>query len=251
MKGFRCLALETGVPKPSVAAGNGERQCELWLSGEEKVAAALFETIDRALAEVDLRLEELDCIAFGKGPGAFTGLRVAAAAAQGLGAGLGVSLCPVSSLAALAQDAYERVVNSGDAGQGVGDGDRRDRDLLGPMDGAVAGIRIAPCLPAGRDQVYMGWYQADDYGLVSPRAEDWLASATAGGVPGPGPFIAAGKGWAQFPALQTAHSSRLLGRQEDALPRARTVLRLAQREYKQGRLSGPEDAQPVYLRDAV
>ena len=263
MSGFRCLALETSVSAPSVAACNGERQCELWLPGGKEVAAALFEAIGRALAEVDLALEGLDCIAFGRGPGAFTGLRVAAAAAQGLGTGLGVKLCPVSSLAALAQDAYERM---GAKAPGLREGrdalspgeragtkpsrfrggrDRRESSALSP------GVRIAPCLPAGRDQLYMGWYQAEASGLVAPRAEDRLEDAEACRVPGSSPFIAAGAGWTHAPALQERHSPRVIARQEEALPRARAVLRLARREHAEGRLLEPEEAQPVYLRSAV
>lgn len=249
MSGFRCLALETGVRPPSVAACNGDRHFEAVLPSGRKVAAALFDTIDEVLDKVCLSLENLDCIAFGRGPGAFTGLRVAAGAAQGLGTGLGIELCAVSSLAALAQDAYERAGTSREPGRPAlaeaGGG-------LPPKEArAPAGTWIAPALPAGREEVYLGWYQADSSGLVSPRAEDWLASATAGRVPGSESFLAAGSGWNQSPALQAEHSSRVLGRQEDAFPRARAILRLAYREYTEDRLIGPEEAQPVYLRDAV
>lgn len=258
MSGFRCLALETGVRPSSVAACNGDRHFDIYLPGGRKVAAALFETIDRTLAEVDLALEQVDCIAFGQGPGAFTGLRVAAAAAQGLGAGLGVRLCPVSSLAALAQDAYEQTLGSsspeerGRSREGGGPALQEAADGLASEDSVRgAGVWVAPCLPAGQDDVYMGWYEADSSGLVSHRSEDWLESATACRVPGSESFIAAGKGWNQSPALKAAHSSRVLGRQEDAFPRARTILRLAYREYTEQRLLDPEDAQPVYLRSAV
>lgn len=228
MSGFRCLALETGVRPCSVAACNGDRAFETQLPGGAKVAAVLFESMDEVLGEVGISLEDLDCIAFGRGPGAFTGLRVAAAAAQGLATGLGIGLCGISSLAALAQDA-----------------------LASNEARAPVGTWIAPCLPAGRGQVYMGWYQADSSGLVSARAEDWLASATACRVPGSEPCIAAGEGWTQCPVLTAAHSSRVLRRQEDALPRARTILRLAHREFIENGQLEPEDAQPVYLRSAV
>lgn len=238
MSRFCCLALETGVRPPSVAACNGDRHFQAALPSGRKVAAALFDTIDEVLDEVGLSLEDLDCIAFGRGPGAFTGLRVAAGAAQGLGTGLGIELCAVSSLAALAQNAYERAVES--AGSAA------------PGEGVhLAGARIAPALPAGREQVYLGWYQADSSGLVSPRAEDGMASATACRVPGSESFIAAGRGWDENSALNAAHSSRVLGRQEDAFPQACTILRLAHREYTENRLLRPEDAQPVYLRSAV
>ena len=229
MTGFRCLALETGVPESSVAACNGERQCELMLPSGRQQAAALFETIDQALANVDLTLAKLDCIAFGRGPGAFTGLRVAVAAAQGLGLGLDLKLCAVSSLAALAQEALDRSAISG----------HRE------------GQWLAPCLSAGREQVYMGWYRIGESGLVLGGAEDWLAPVGACRIPGKESFIAAGKAWMQFPAMRLAHERRMVSVDEGAAPRARSVLRLAYREYTEGRLISPEVARPVYLRSAV
>ena len=224
MSGFRCLALETGARPPSVAACNGDRRFESHVPGGAKIAAALFETIDEVLGEVDLPLEDLDCIAFGRGPGAFTGLRVAAAAAQGLATGLGIRLCVVSSLAALAQDA---------------------------CGSAPEGTWIAPALPAGRDQLYLGWYRIGESGLVTAEADDWLAPAAQFGLPGTRRFIAAGKAWSGNEALQAANASRMARVADTAAPCARAVLRLAKREYGEGRLLQPQDARPVYLRGAL
>ena len=229
MSGFRCLALETGVATPSVAACDGNKQSELLLPGGRQAAAALFETIDEVLLRVGLTLDDLDCIAFGRGPGSFTGLRVAAAAAQGLGMGMNVKLCAVSSLAALAQDALDH------------------RGLEKKLPGAW----VAPCLSAGREQVYMGWYRTQESGLVSARKEDWLACVEDCCVPGSERFVAAGSAWTQFPGLQSGHARRIDELLDGAVPRARAVLRLAEREYSEGRLVSLRDAQPVYLRSAV
>ena len=229
MTGFRCLALETGVPAPSVAACNGDEQCELRLPGGRKAAAALFEAIDEVLARVKLAQANLDCIAFGRGPGSFTGLRVAASAAQGLGIGLNVKLCAVSSLAALAQEALDH----------------------GGLGKVPQGSWVAPCLSAGREQVYMGWYWTGEAGLVAAGAEDWLAPVEDCRVPGDERFIAAGGLWRQSSALQSAYAKRIVEVVEGAVPRARAVLRLARREYSEGRLVSPKQAQPVYLRNAV
>lgn len=229
MSGFRCLAMETGVRPPSVAACNGDRYFETALPSGRQVAAALFEAIDEVLAEVGVSLEDLDCISFGRGPGAFTGLRLAAGAAQGLGTGLGIDLCAVSSLAALAQDAYERLGT-------------------GP---APAGAWIAPALPAGQDQAYLGWYRIGESGLVTAEADDWLARATQFGLPGSGRFIAAGKLWSENESLQAANATRIACAADSAAPCAGAVLRLAKREYGEGRLLQPEEARPVYLRSAL
>lgn len=229
MREFRCLALETGVPTPSVAACNGDEQYELLLPDGRKAAAALFEAIDEVLERVQLTLASLDCIAFGRGPGSFTGLRVASAAAQGLGMGTGVKLCAVSSLAALAQDALDH----------------------GGLGKELQRSWVAPCLSAGREQVYMGWYRTGESGLVAAAAEDWLASVEDCRVPGDERFVAAGGLWRQSSALQSGHAQRIVEVVEGAVPRARAVLRLAKREYSEGRLVSPIKAQPVYLRSAV
>ena len=226
MSGFRCLALETGGPAATVAACNGRRQCELALPERRKVAADLFERIDEVLDGVGLSLRSLDCIAFGKGPGAFTGLRIAAAAAQGLGAGLGLPLCPVSSLAALAQDALDQADAPFRSGQRF----------------------IAPALAAGRGEVYLGWYRAGDSGLVERQAEDRLAAAGSLHIPGAESFVAAGDAWAECAIEQP---SRVAARAPDAGPRASAILRLALEEYRRGRCVAPEDAQPVYFREPV
>ena len=224
MSRFRCLALETGVRPSSLAACNGDRSFQMLLPDGSGMAAGLFEAIDQVLAEVGLRLDELDCIAFGRGPGAFTGLRVAAAAAQGLATGLGTRLCAVSSLAALAQDAFES---------------------------RLAGTWVAPALPAGREQMYLGWYRIGESGLVTPQADDWLAPAAQYALPGTGRFTAAGKVWSEGAGLQTANAGRIIEVAESATPGAGAVLRLAKREHAEGRLLEPDDAQPVYLRDAL
>ena len=231
MREFRCLALETGVPTASVAACNGDKHCELLLPEGSKAAAALFEAIDEVLERVGLALASasLDCIAFGRGPGSFTGLRVASAAAQGLGMGTGVKLCAVSSLAALAQDALDH----------------------GALGKAPEGSWVVPCLSAGREQVYMGWYRTGDSGLVVAGAEDWLALVEDCRVPGDERFVAAGGVWRKSPALLTGHAQRIVAVVEGGAPRARAVLRLAKREYSEGRLVSPKQAQPVYLRSAV
>ena len=229
MSGFRCLALETGVRAATVAACNGDRECELALPEGRKAASGLFDAIDEALGKVGLTLRDLDCIAFGKGPGAFTGLRVAAAAAQGLGAGLELPLCPVSSLASQAQDALDQFQSPSGSG----------------------GVFVAPVLSAGRGEVYAGWYQADDSGLVVSRDEDRIANAEDLRIPGTEAFVAAGEAWEECAATRSAQESRIVAVAPAARPRARTILRLACAECRQGRLVSPQDAQPVYFRAAV
>ena len=252
MSGFRCLALETGVRSSTVAACNADRHFETSVPGGAKIAPALYETIDKVLDEVALSLDDLDCIAFGRGPGAFTGLRVAAAAAQGLATGLGIRVCAVSSLAALAQDAWDRAVESGGSREGGHPALREAGGGLPPGDAsAPEPTWIAPALPSGRDQVYLGWYRIGESGLALSGTEDWLAPTAQSRLPGTALFVAAGKVWTEIEALQAANTGRIAEVADSAAPRAGSVLRLAKQEYAEGRLLRPEDARPVYLRGAL
>ena len=96
--GFKCLAIETSQPGCSVAATNGGRIGirEYGAPGEQ--SRRVFASVREVLDEMDLALAELDCIAFGCGPGGFTGLRIGAAVAQSLAYGAGVPVCRYSRL---------------------------------------------------------------------------------------------------------------------------------------------------------
>jgi len=97
------LALETGSEWCSVAVGDGAR----WVVRSSNTGQAHSERImpmlDEALAEAGVALRDLDGIAFGAGPGAFTGVRIACGIAQGLSLGTGVPVVPVSTLMALCE----------------------------------------------------------------------------------------------------------------------------------------------------
>ncbi len=114
----------------------------------------LLPAVDRLLAEAGVTLGELDAIAFGRGPGAFTGVRIAVSAAQGLGFGSGKPLVPVSTLAALAQGALD------------------------------AGARqVAAAIDARMGEVYAGLFEADAEGLAVAIGDEWLGPVDGFRVP--------------------------------------------------------------------
>lgn len=173
---------------------------------------------DELLAEAGLRVAEMDAIAFGRGPGAFTGLRIAAGVAQGLAFGAGLPVIPVSSLAALAQRAAE------------------DR-------GADAVLAV---LDARMNEIYAGAYRLAANGLVQAVGEDRLLLPVALEIP-EGEWIGAGPGFAAYPAI----GEELAGMHPDILPDAAAVARLAAVAFAAGAGVDPADAMPVYLRDTV
>jgi tRNA threonylcarbamoyladenosine biosynthesis protein TsaB len=183
----------------------------------------VFEWVSELLEETDSSLRQLDCIAFGAGPGSFTGVRIAVAVAQGLGYACGLPLCPISTLAALAAGALKDT--TADA--------------------------AACCLDARMGEVYFGVYGRDAEQGVRVLTADALLSPNDVRLPAEGAFLAAGPGWAAYPQLATRLSSRLVGVEAEQLPSAADVARLARPRFLSGGTVAPAKATPNYLRDRV
>jgi tRNA threonylcarbamoyladenosine biosynthesis protein TsaB len=183
----------------------------------------LLPMVDALLAEGGITLGSLDVIAFGRGPGGFTGVRLAASVAQGLAFGAQVGVVPISDLAAVAQ----RVVQ------------------LTP---SVRRVLVAN--DARMKEVYSAWFEVD--GVLVPGPERVSAP---GDVEVPSeinvPWAAAGRGLRAWPAL--AERCRASGAElhVDLLPRASEVLELARVAAAAGQILDPADALPVYVRDRV
>jgi tRNA threonylcarbamoyladenosine biosynthesis protein TsaB len=207
------LAFDTSTETLSIAVSRGDSVWWHDAPGGAQASTTLIPQIQRLLAEAGLALNRLDAIAFGRGPGSFTGLRTACAVAQGLGFGAGVPLLPVDSLHAVAQDAHER---------------------LGVQ-------RIVALLDARMDQVYVAHYAFD--GSDDDRTPRLLAPE---GVVAPPGFVLAGNAFSAYGARLPADVAR-----HDALSTARALLKLAPRLLESGFAVAPQDATPLYIRDKV
>lgn len=215
---MKLLALDTATDACSAALlvdGNVTERSE---TTRRDHARLILPMIDALLADASLSVDDLDAVAFGCGPGSFTGVRIATGVAQGIGFATGVALVPVSDLAALAQHAVRRH----DAG------------------------RVLACLDARMGEVYWGRYERDAQGLVVADGSEQLSPPD--GVTGENAF-GAGPGWAAYPEL----GPRLAPPGVDAglLPQARDIIRLAQRDVALGRTVRAAQAMPTYLRDEV
>lgn len=229
---MRLIALETATESCSAA---------LWSDGEvlwqeERVAARrhgelLLQQVDRLLAEGGMHPSQLDAIAVGRGPGAFTGVRLGLGVAQGLAFSLERPVVPVSTLAVLAQQAAWRW-------------EGRFHDL--------AALEILALLDARMGEVYWGIFRLGAGGLVQEAQEQldplvglrlsWHGASRV--ALGSGLNLEPPAQWSQW-GLAQEHCA------PDALPHAREVALLGAEGYRQGRAVAAERAQPMYLRNAV
>ncbi len=210
------LAIETATNAVSVALKKGEVVCERAARDTVARAETVLDLLRALCAETDTGLDAIDAIAFGRGPGSFTGLRVAAAVAQGLAYPRDLPVIPISSLAALAQEA--------------------------------PGRRVLAALDARRDEVYYGCFRREDNGLVVPLGEEQVAAPALVFCP-EGVDLVVGSGADQYgdhfpPALAQV-------RDRGRVPTARGVLALGVEAYGRGAWVRACDALPVYLRDDV
>lgn len=227
---MKILALDTATENCSAALYiKGQlTQREEWLARGH--AERILPMIEALLTDAGVALHALTAVAFGRGPGAFTGVRLAASVTQGLAFGAGLPVVPVSDLRALAQ----RV-----------------------LDDEPSAARVLVCNDARMHEVYCGCFDrgaagcataADKERVVKPRGvalpAHWLAPPQL-------PVLAAGSGFAAYPELRTALAGQVAGFREGLWPRAAEIARLAVAEVEAGRLLGPEGAVPVYLRDDV
>jgi tRNA threonylcarbamoyladenosine biosynthesis protein TsaB len=245
----KLLALDTSTDLCSAA---------LWVNGRfatrERLAPRaqgehILPMIDELLAEAGIGLAALDAIAFGRGPGAFTGLRLACAVAQGLGFAAGRPLIPVSDLRALAAQA---LAARGDEASPAAEATLIQAASAGPL----AITRALICQDARMEEVYWGCFEQRAAGLmavqeeaVGPAAAVAWPSAWAPGIP----VCGAGSGFAAYPTLRERLGERLATLRADLAPRAIDIARLALADSAAGIAAplDPEQVLPVYLRNRV
>jgi len=189
-------------------------------AGRAEHALHLLPLLDELLAELALPRTALEAVAFGRGPGPFTGGRIVVASAQGLGLGLDVPLIPVSSLAAAAWSA--------------------------------GGERCAAALDAGRGEVYWGMYRRTPEGVALAGEEQVAAPeglVLAPGFAADGPWLGAGSGWQTMgEGLAARLGVALAGTVPEAAGEADAVAALAVAPWRAGDTLTPAQAVPTYLR---
>ena len=226
------LAFDTSTDSMSIAVSRGVgASAQVWQhagAGGAQASSTLIPLIVQLMAQAGLEFGQLDAIAFGRGPGSFTGLRTACSVAQGLAFGAGVPVLPVDSLLAVAEEARHQLeIEHGHA---------------------VDSCRVLALLDARMDEVYVAsyefnselWTQHKGYRLVRPE------DVALGLLPGD-PWRMAGNAFAVYGGRLPVGAVA----PRHALPTATAMLRLAPALLAAGQALPADQALPTYIRDKV
>ncbi|GLR63428.1 tRNA (adenosine(37)-N6)-threonylcarbamoyltransferase complex dimerization subunit type 1 TsaB [Marinospirillum insulare] len=219
------LALDTSTDAGSVA---------VWLNGEvledfqllpRQQAQALLPQIKGLLNKAGIELTQVDALAFGRGPGSFTGLRIAAASIQGLALALDKPVIPISTLEAMAWTAINQ--------QGIN--------------------QVLTLLDARMDEVYYSAWQAEGVWPVALMDEQ-LAAPEWVSLPAlakEAPWALVGSGACYAERLNSEVTEKIAVYLPDVLPSAKALVHLAHRCWLKGEVKDAAAAVPIYLRDKV
>jgi tRNA threonylcarbamoyladenosine biosynthesis protein TsaB len=216
---MRILALETSTEYCSVALWQDGAIIDRWALVGQKHSELLMEMLDGVLREANVTLAQLDGIAFGAGPGSFTGVRIACGVAQGLALGADLPVIGVCTLQALAQaSGHDKVIAALDA-------------------------RMAEVYHAAYEKRTGEWVTVSEPSLCLPQ--------DAQQVEGQG-WFGTGSGFAVHgAALEERYAVQLAGSDAQAVPQAGAIAQLAAAMFAAGLGVDAAQAMPLYLRDKV
>jgi len=219
---LKILALDTSTEACSAAVVIDGAVYERFELVQQQHSARILPMVQEVLAEAELALSHLDVLAFSRGPGSFTALRIGAGVVQGLAFGADLPVTPVSSLAALAQG-------------------RQAERILAAFDARML-------------QVYWGAYVRNSEGIMELQGREIVVAPQEAPLPDGEGWLGAGGGWDRHGEKLLARLGFYLGSppwQPHCYPRARHVAQLGVVAFNRGDAIAAENAAPVYLRDEV
>ncbi len=219
------LAIDTSSDACSAALISGQEHYLEYTVEPRAHTRLILPMVESVLAQGGITLQAVDALAFGRGPGAFTGVRIATGIVQGLALAADKPVVAVSTLAALAQQAYVE--------QGA-------EQVLVAVDARMA-------------EVYWGAYTLAD-GVMQLRGEEYVLAPEAAPLPevtDAGAWHGTGSGWAAYAALPARFAACVSAFSAQQLPSAAYIAALAVSGYARGEAVSADQAQPVYLRNKV
>jgi tRNA threonylcarbamoyladenosine biosynthesis protein TsaB len=221
---MKLLALDASTDWLSVAAGDGTHWNTLSEAAGQQHSQRLLPLVESVLAKAGWLLQDLDGIAFGAGPGSFTGVRIACGVAQGLALGAGLPVVPVCTLEALAQAAWDA---------------RRCTHVLVVQDARMQEVYTAAYRHTD-GHANAGWDVVSAPAVIAPQELT---------VPAGGPWAAVGDAFTRYPdLLEQLRAAPLL---PDLRPSAQAIGSLALPRFAAGAGVAARDALPLYVRDRV
>lgn len=216
------LVIDTATEACSAALTYQGRSLSRFEVCPQQHSQRLLPMVDELLAEAGISLTQLDALAFGRGPGSFTGVRIATGMIQGLALGAELPVIAISTLAAMAQQAF------------IEHGHKR----------------IVAAIDARMDEVYFGRFEERDGIMQVIDAEQVIAPELALAEHElSADWFGVGTGWQAYPQLDP--DKRITPLTNVLYPAAHAMLPLALQAWQSGQALAVEDAQPVYLRDNV
>lgn len=219
---MRLIAFDTATEWCSAALYDEGRVISREEKAGQRHSELLMPMLFSLLAEAQLTLRDLDGLAYGMGPGSFTGLRIACGVAQGVAMGANLPVVGVSTLEALAESARIR--------HGC--------------------ERVLACLDARMNEVYAGLYRFAE-GVWQCQHGPQVCPPGQTPMPDEAGYWGAGPGLGAYAELQALAMRHLDGVDAGVFPHARAIASLAAPRFARGEGRPPEAAEPVYIRDKV
>ncbi len=220
---MKLLAVETSTEACSAALFIDGEVTERYELAPKVHTKLILPMIDSLMAEAGLKPQQLDALAFSRGPGSFTGVRIATGVIQGIALGADLPVVLVSTLAAIAQDFFDN--NEGD----------------------VAFV----AMDARMGEIFWGVYWRDAQSYAELIGDESVTPADSVEFPDLN-GVGIGSGWGVYhQELMIRLAGRVSHYKADMLPRAGAIARLGARGFERGLAVAVEQAMPVYLRDKV
>jgi len=222
---MKILAIDTSTEACSAALNIDNQIIVEFEIAPRRHSELILKQCDKLLAEADLRINQLDAISFGRGPGSFTGLRIAAGVTQGIAFASDLPVIGISTLAAQAQKIC----------------------LLHPEHLYFSAI------DARMNEIYWGIYQLGNNQLVTTHSNEAINKASEIDYNQVEPLIGVGSAWNQYQSdLEiTLNSSKINHLYPNILPSAEEIALLAAYKLQCGEVLTAEKAIPIYLRNDV
>jgi len=223
---MKILAIDTATEACSAALYIDGLITDQYQFAPREHTKLILTMIESLLDDAAIKVSDLDALAFGRGPGSFTGVRIATGVIQGLAFASDLPVVPVSTLASIAQLAYENHKH----------------------ESVFAGI------DARMGEVYWACYHLGDNGLMKLAGEEKVSSAQNVTLVGQGTseWSGAGSAWKTYEVeLKESLGEQITYIYADYFPHSATIVKLAADAFKQGKALEASQALPVYLRNDV